>query len=63
MPVKPGTKPLKKLTKGMGLYQVFYKPNQGPKGKPYGLFNLQTGDVNGRWHATREDALAQARAL
>lgn len=63
MPAKPGTKPIKPLKKGMGLYQVFYRPGQGPAGKPWCVVNLQTRDVNGRWHATREEALAQARAL
>src|SRR5215831_6544881 len=55
--------PMKPLKPGMGLYQVFYKPNDGPKGKPYGVFNLRTGSAEGRWHATKEGALAQARAL
>src|SRR5215831_1588747 len=63
MPVSPGTKPLKKLSKGMGLYQVFYRPKQGPKGKPYCIVNLQTGDINGRWHATKESARQQQKAL
>lgn len=64
MPVTSRTKPLKKLTKGMGLYQVFNWPDKAPdKSKPWAVANLQTGDVNGRWHSTREEALAQARAL
>lgn len=62
MPVKPGVKPLKKLTKGMGLYQVM-KKSGGPAGKPWAVVNLQTGDVNGRWHASQAEAAAQARAL
>lgn len=64
MPPTSTTKPLKKLTKGMGLYQVMYRPKQAPdKSKPYAVVNLQTGDVNGRWHRSKEEALAQARAL
>jgi len=47
----------------MGLYQVFYRPKEGPAGKPWGVFNLRTRDVNGRWHSTKEEALAQARAI
>lgn len=64
MPAKPGYKPLKKLKPGMGLYQVLYWPNVAPdKSKPWAVVNLQTGDVNGRWHASKEEALVQARAL
>jgi hypothetical protein len=64
MPAAPGTKPLKELKPGMGLYQVFYWPNKAPSAsKPWAVANLRTGDVNGRWHATKEEALAQARAL
>src|SRR4051794_4912950 len=64
MPAKPGTKPIKPLSKGMGLYQVFYRPAQAPdKSKPWCIVNLRTRDVNGRWHATKEEALAQARAI
>jgi len=64
MPAIAGKSPLKHLKPGMGLYQVFYWPKQAPdKTKPWALANLETGDVNGRWHATKEEALAQARAL
>jgi Mu-like prophage I protein len=64
MPAAPGTKPLKPLKPGMGLYQVFNLSSKAPdKSKPWAVVNLQTGDVNGRWHATREEALAQARAM
>lgn len=57
-------KPLKPLSKGMGLYQVFYRPQQAPdKSKPWAVVNLRTHDINGRWHATKEEALAQARAI
>lgn len=64
MPAAPGTKPLKPLHAGMGLYQVFHWPKKAPdKSKPWAVANLETGDVNGRWHATKEEALAQARAL
>lgn len=48
----------------MGLYQVFHWPDKAPdKSKPWAVVNLETRDVNGRWHATKEEALAQARAL
>jgi hypothetical protein len=64
MPASPTTKPLKKLMPGMGLYQVMHWPGKAPdKSKPWAVANLETGDVNGRWHATKEEALAQARAL
>lgn len=58
------TKPLKELKPGMGLYQVFYWPKKAPDpSKPWAVANLETGDVNGRWHSTKEEALAQAKAL
>lgn len=67
MPVSSQTAPLKKLTKGMGLYQVIYWPAEAKKAgypnKPWAVVNLRTGDVNGRYHATKEEASAQARAL
>src|SRR6266496_1767084 len=67
MPAKPGYTPIKKLKPGMGLYQVLYWPKEaikaGVAGKPWAVVNLETGDVNGRWHSTKEEALAQARAL
>lgn len=67
MPAKPGTKPLKPLKKGMGLYQVLYWPKEAAKagkaGKPWAVVNIETHDVNGRWHATKEEALDQAKAL
>lgn len=67
MPAAPGTKPIKPLHKGMGLYQVLYWPQEAKKAgypdKPYAVVNLRTRDVNGRWFATKEAALAQARAL
>lgn len=57
-------KPLKKLKPGMGLYQVLHWPDKAPdKSKPWAVVNLQTQDVNGRWHSSKEEALAQARAL
>ena len=60
----PTGKPVKKLTKGMGLYQVMLRTSQAPdKSKPWAVVNLETGDVNGRWHASKEEAQAQARAL
>lgn len=62
MPAKPGTKPLKKLKPGMGLYQVM-KGHGCPTDKPWAVVNLETGDVAGRCHVTREDGLAQARAM
>lgn len=60
----PGKKPLKKLSPGMGLYQVMHRPKQAPdKSKPWAVVNLQTGDVNGRWHPSKEEAQKQARAM
>lgn len=67
MPANPGVKPIKPLKPGMGLYQVLYWPKEaaaaGYPDKPWAVVNLQTRDVNGRWHTTQADALAQARAL
>lgn len=64
MPAAAGTKPLKKLRPGMGLYQVMRMESKAPdKSKPWAVVNLETGDVNGRWHASKEEALAQARAM
>jgi len=55
---------LKKLKPGMGIYQVMNMSSKAPdKSKPWCVVNLQTGAINGRWHASREEALAQARAL
>lgn len=62
MPAAPGTKPIKPLHKGMGLYQVM-RGHGCPADKPWCVINLQTRDVNGRCHPTREAALAQARAM
>lgn len=59
-----GKLPIKPLKAGMGLYQVLYWPKLAPdKDKPWAIVNLQTGDVNGRWHPSKEEALTQARAL
>ncbi len=64
MPAPVGTKPLKPLKKGMGLYQVIYWPKEAPdKSKPWAVVNLQTRDANGRYHATQAEAAAQAKAL
>lgn len=61
----PTGTPVKTLKPGMGLYQVMYMPSRAPdKSKPWCVINLQTGDAPpGRWFTTKEDALAQARAL
>src|SRR5213595_649007 len=64
MPPKTGTKPLKQLKKGMGLYQVMYMPSKAPdKSKPWAVVNLQTHDVNGRWHASESKARDQVKAM
>jgi hypothetical protein len=51
----------------MGLYQVLYWPKEaaaaGHSSEPWAVVNLETRTVNGRWHTTQADALAQARAL
>jgi len=45
-------------------FKVAYRPSQAPdKSKPYCVYNVDTGDINGRWHATKEQAMAQMKAI
>jgi len=47
-----------------GLYAVRYKPDKAPdKSKPWCVVNTSTGTVNGRWHATKSEALSQLKAM
>jgi hypothetical protein len=56
--------PLKTLKPGMGLYEVLYWPKEAPdKSKPYAVVNIETRDVNGRWHATEAQAKDQLAAM
>ena len=65
MPVDTGPKgKTKKLTAGMGLYGVQHLPDKAPdKTKPWAVVNLDTGDINGRWHPDEESARGQQKAL
>ena len=52
------------LKVGAGLYGVKYNADKSPdKTKPWCIINLQTGDINGRWHATRSQAMDQLKAM
>jgi phage I-like protein len=47
-----------------GKYAVQHQPSKAPdKRKPWCVINLDTGDINGRWHATEEDANKQLKAM
>lgn len=47
-----------------GLYKIAYRPKQAPdKTKPYCIYNIETGDINGRWHATMASAKDQLKAM
>lgn len=64
MPASSSYKPPTNLKPGMGLYKVRYNPSKAPdKSKPWCIVNLQTGDINGRWLATRSQANAQLKAI
>jgi hypothetical protein len=52
------------LKPGDGLYKVRYNPNKSPdKSKPWCVVNLQTGDINKRWFATKSQANDQLKAM
>jgi hypothetical protein len=52
------------MAKPKGLYKIAYRPKQAPNSsKPYCIYNIETGDINGRWHATRAEALQQLKAM
>lgn len=47
-----------------GKYAVQYQPSKAPdKSKPWCVVNLETGDINGRWHATKGEANDQLKAM
>lgn len=47
-----------------GLYKIAYRPKQAPdKSKPWCIYNIETGDINGRWHASKSDANDQLKAM
>lgn len=57
-------KPKTKLKPGDGLYAVRKMLSKAPDAlKPWGIVNLETGDVNGRWHANEAQANKQLKAM
>lgn len=47
-----------------GKYAVRYQPSKAPdKSKPWCVINIETGAVNGRWHATEGKADDQLKAM
>src|SRR6266700_2098677 len=47
-----------------GKYAVQHQPSKAPdKSKPWCVVNLETGDINGRWHATEGEAKDQLKAM
>lgn len=47
-----------------GKYAVRHQPSKAPdKSKPWCVINLDTGAVNGRWHATEQEAKDQLKAM
>jgi len=55
---------IKQLSKGDGLYEVQYMARKAPDAsKPWCVVNLQTGDINGRWFATKSAASDQLKAM
>lgn len=58
------SKTVKTLKPGDGLYAVKKDVAAAPdKSKPYCVYNIETGDVNGRWHATEAQAKDQLKAM
>lgn len=54
----------KTLKKGDGLYGVQHLASKAPdKTKTWAVVNLETGDINGRWHATEQSAKDQLKAM
>lgn len=54
----------KVLKAGDGLYAVKQDTAKAPdKSKTYCVYNIETGDVNGRWHATKAKAKDQLEAM
>ena len=52
------------LSKGDGLYKIQYQPMKAPdRSKPWCIVNLQTGDINGRWLATKGQADSMLKAM
>lgn len=47
-----------------GKYKVEHRPSDAPdSSKPWCIVNLETGDINGRWHATKAEADDQLKAM
>jgi len=47
-----------------GLYKIGYRPNDAPdKSKPWCIYNIETGDINKRWHSTKAQADDQLKAM
>lgn len=47
-----------------GKYAVQHQPSKAPDAsKPWCVVNLETGDINGRWHATKAEADDQLKAM